>query len=133
METEEQVAEFETVPRYVREAVELKTSVRKLYRKRSMRKKKKKKRNGNVAMNEEFKKLEEASEETGRRSCQVSNGPRRKATQVNHCKISVQETHIDCLRFWSQFKTEIENWASITQVATFSYLKEHFIPKNRAQ
>ena len=55
METEEQVAEFETVPRYVREAVELKTSVRKLYRKRSMRKKRKKKRNGNVAMKKSLK------------------------------------------------------------------------------
>ena len=42
-----------------------------------------------------------------------------------------QGTHLDWLRFWSQFETEIDK-ASITQVAKFSYLKELLTPKVRA-
>ena len=42
-----------------------------------------------------------------------------------------QGTHLDWLRFWSQFETEIDQ-ASITQVAKFSYLKELLTPKVRA-
>ena len=41
-------------------------------------------------------------------------------------------SHLDWLRFWSQFETEIDK-ASITQVAKFSYLiNELLIPKVRA-
>lgn len=39
-----------------------------------------------------------------------------------------QGTHLDWLRFWSQFKTEIDK-ATIMQVAKFSYLKELLDPK----
>ena len=39
-----------------------------------------------------------------------------------------QGTHLDWLRFWNQFETEIDK-AAITQVAKFSYLKELLITK----
>ena len=43
-----------------------------------------------------------------------------------------QGTHLDWLRFWNQFETEIDK-AGITQVAKFSYLKELLnIPKIRS-
>ena len=42
-----------------------------------------------------------------------------------------QGTHLDWLRFWSQFETEIDK-ATITQVANFSYLKELLVPKVRS-
>ena len=42
-----------------------------------------------------------------------------------------QGTHLDWLRFWSQFETEIDK-ATITQVAKFSYLKELLVPKVRS-
>lgn len=41
-----------------------------------------------------------------------------------------QGTHLDWMRFWSQFETEIYK-ASISQVAKLSYLKELLIPKVR--
>ena len=42
-----------------------------------------------------------------------------------------QGTHLDWLRFWNQFETEIDK-AAITQVAKFSYLKELLIPRIRS-
>ena len=42
-----------------------------------------------------------------------------------------QGTHLDWLRFWNQFETEIDK-AAITQVEKFSYLKELLIPRIRS-
>ena len=42
-----------------------------------------------------------------------------------------QGTHLDWLRFWSQFETEIDK-ATITQLAKFSYLKELLVSKVRS-
>ena len=41
-----------------------------------------------------------------------------------------QGTHIDWIRFWNQFKADIDN-SSIDPVAKFSYLKELLLPKVR--
>ena len=40
-------------------------------------------------------------------------------------------THLDWMRFWNQFETEIDK-ANLTQVAKFSYLKELLVPGVRA-
>ena len=40
-------------------------------------------------------------------------------------------TNLNCLKFWSQFETEID-CADITTISKFSYLKELVIPKVRA-
>ena len=40
-------------------------------------------------------------------------------------------THLDWMRFWNQFETEIVK-ANLTQVAKFSYLKELLVPSVRA-
>ena len=42
-----------------------------------------------------------------------------------------QGTHLDWLRFWNQFETEIDK-AAISLVAKLSYLKELLIPKIRS-
>ena len=42
-----------------------------------------------------------------------------------------QGTHLDWVRFWGQFETEIDR-ANLSQVAKFSYLKELLLPKVRA-
>ena len=42
-----------------------------------------------------------------------------------------QETFLDWMRFWNQFKTEIDQ-AKVTQVAKFCYLKELLVPSVRA-
>ena len=42
-----------------------------------------------------------------------------------------QGTFLDWMRFWNQFESEIDK-AELTQVATFSYLKELLVPSVRA-
>ena len=41
-----------------------------------------------------------------------------------------QGTHIDWIRFWNQFKVDMDN-SNIDPVAKFSYLKELLLPKFR--
>ena len=41
-----------------------------------------------------------------------------------------QGTHLDWIRFWSQFETEIDK-STINQVAKFSYLRELLVPSAR--
>lgn len=86
---------------------------------------------------EEELKLEEAKMEIKRELEKKMEEDRSKQLKKSGTKLSkltitkFQGTHLDWLRFWSQFKTEIEK-ATITQVAKFSYLKELLIPKVRS-
>lgn len=86
---------------------------------------------------EEELKLEEAKMEIKREVEKKMEEDRSKQLKKSGAKLpkltitKFQGTHLDWLRFWSQFKTEIEK-ATITQVAKFSYLKELLIPKVRS-
>ena len=70
---------------------------------------------------------------------QKNEGNSSKQTRENRVKVKLSKliiskfegTNLDCLRFWSQFETEIDR-VDIATVSKFSYLKEFFIPKIRA-
>ena len=70
--------------------------------------------------------FEKNMEEEWKKSVKESSPKLPKLTITNF-----QGTHLDWLRFWSQFNTEIDK-ATITQVAKFSYLKDLLVPRVRS-
>ena len=132
VEMEEQVAEFEKITDSVREAVKnLREDALREAKDEEEKKEEKRKRRY-----EEELKLEEAIMEVKRDYEKIeedrSKSPKEIGTKLPKLNITrFQGTHLDWLRFWSQFETEI-NKAGLTQVAKFSYLKELLTPKVRA-
>ena len=57
------------------------------------------------------------------------NSPGAKLPKLVMSKF--EGTHLDWMRFWNQFETEIDK-ANLTQVVKFSYLKELLVPSVRA-
>ena len=86
---------------------------------------------------EEELKLEEARMEIKREFEKKLEEDKSKSAKESGAKLpkltitKFQGTHLDWLRFWNQFETEI-NKAAINQVAKFSYLKELLIPRIRS-
>ena len=82
-------------------------------------------------------KLEEARMEIKREFEKKLEEDKSKSAKESGTKLpkltitKFQGTHLDWLRGWKQFETEIDK-AAITQVAKFSYLKELLIPKIRS-
>ena len=130
VEMEEQVAEFEKITDSVREAV-------KNLREDAKDEEEKKEEEKRKRRYEEELKLEEAKMEVKRDYEKKIEEDRSKSPKEIGAKLPklnitrFQGTHLDWLRFWSQFETEIDK-AGLTQVAKFSYLKELLNPKVRA-
>ena len=88
---------------------------------------------------DEEKRLETMKIELPQTFIQKNEANSGKQTRENRVKVKLSKliirkfegTNLDCLRFWSQFETEIDR-VDITTVSKFSYLKEFFIPKVRA-
>ena len=82
-------------------------------------------------------KLEEARMEIKREFEKKLEEDKSKSAKESGTKLpkltitKFQGTHLDWLRVWKQFETEIDK-AAITQVAKFSYLKELLIPRIRS-
>ena len=131
---EEQVAEFEKITDSVREAVKNLREDALWEAKDEEEKKEEEKRKRRY---EEELKLEEAKMEVKRDYEKKIEEDRSKSPKEIGAKLPklnitrFQGTHLDWLRFWSQFETEIDK-AGLTQVAKFSYLKELLNPKVRA-
>ena len=133
VEMEEQVAEFKKITNSVREAVKnLREDALREAKDEEEKKEEKRKRRY-----EEELKLEEAKMEVKRDYEKKIEEDRSKSPKEIGAKLPklnitrFQGTHLDWLRFWSQFETEIDK-AGLTQVAKFSYLKELLNPKVRA-
>ena len=127
----EHVAEFETLTCSVREAVKnlCEEALQETRYKEEKQEEEKRKRRY-----EEELKLEEARMEIKQEYEKKLEEDRAKSLKDCGAKLPkltitrFQETHLDRLRFWSQFETEIDK-TSIMQVAKFSYLKKLLIPK----
>ena len=134
VEMEEQVAEFEKITDSVREAVK---NLREDALREAKDEEEKKEEEKRKRRYEEELKLEEAKMEVKRDYEKKIEEDRSKSPKEIGAKLPklnitrFQGTHLDWLRFWSQFETEIDK-AGLTQVAKFSYLKELLNPKVRA-
>ena len=131
LEIEQQVAEYEEITYGVRRTVKdlREEALRETKCEEEKAEEEKRKRRY-----EEELKLEEAKMEIKReleKKMEEDWSKQLKKSGANLPKLTItkfQGTHLDWLRFWSQFETEIDK-ATITQVAKFSYLKELLIPK----
>ena len=134
VEMEEQVAEFGKITDSVREAVK---NLREDALREAKDEEEKKEEEKRKRRYEEELKLEEAKMEVKRDYEKKIEEDRSKSPKEIGAKLPklnitrFQGTHLDWLRFWSQFETEIDK-AGLTQVAKFSYLKELLNPKVRA-
>ena len=134
LEMKEQVAEFKTLTSCVREAVKNLCEDALQEARYEEEKKEEEKRRRRY---EEELKLEEARMQIKReyeKKLEEDRAKYLKDCGANLPKLTItrfQGTHLDWLRFCSQFELEIYK-TSITQVTKFSYLKELLIPKVRA-
>ena len=134
LEIEKQVAEYEEITQGVRKTVknlsEEASWEAKLEEEKAEEEKRKRR-------HEEELKLEEAKMQIKRDFEKNMEEERNKSVKESGAKLpkltitKFQGTHLDWLRFWSQFETEIDK-ATITQVAKFSYLKELLVPRVRS-
>ena len=129
LEIERQLEEFQETADDVREMARNKQeeALRRQRDEEEMREEEKRRRHY-----EEELKLEEARMKMKREYERKFEEDRNKSIKESGAKLpkltitQFQGTHLDWLRFWSQFETEIDK-ASISQVAKFSYLKELLI------
>ena len=131
LEIEKQVAEYEQVTEDVKRTVKSLRDKALLEAKWEEEKVEEEKRKRRF---EKELKLEEARMEIKREFEKKPEEDKSKSAKESGAKLpkltttKFQGTHLDWLRFWKQFETEIDK-AAITQVAKFSYLKELLIPR----
>ena len=127
LEIEKQVAEYEEITQGVRKTV--KNLLEEASREAKEEKRKRR--------HKEELKLEEAKMQIKRdfeKNMEVERNKSVKESGAKPPKLTItkfQGTHLNWLRFWSQFETEIDK-ATITQLAKFSYLKELLVSKVRS-
>ncbi|PFX32660.1 hypothetical protein AWC38_SpisGene2462 [Stylophora pistillata] len=131
---EKEVAEYEEITQDVRKTV--KNPREEASREAKWEEEKAEEENRKQRYEEELK-FEEAKMQIKRDFEKKMEEDRNKSVKESGAKLpkltitKFQGTHLDWLRFWSQFDTEIDQ-AAITQVAKFAHLKELLVPKVRS-